>query len=83
MVNVHLIAWSLLPIVPATTKMLEVKTVMVGTVRKWKSCALTTSVARTVTDIRMTAIVLATKMHLKKKIQVMINPNDGVLWLSI
>jgi len=41
-----------------------VNTMTIGTVKKWKSCVLTTSVARTVTDIRTTATVLATKMHL-------------------
>ena len=63
--NVHLIVVSVVVIVLATKmplKMQKVNAVTIATVKKWKGCVLTTSVARTVADIRTTATVLATKM---------------------
>jgi hypothetical protein len=85
-VNVLLIVASLTVIVLATKmplKMRKVKAVTIATVRILKGCVLTTSVARTVTDIRTIATVLATKMTWKLGAAQSVKQSHALHWKDI
>ncbi len=84
--NVLLIVASLTVIVLATKmplKMLKVKAVTIATVKNLKGFVLTTSVARTVTDIRTIATVLATKMTWKLGAAQSVKQSHALHWKDI
>ncbi len=84
--NVLLIVASLTVIVLATKmplKMLKVKAVTIATVKILKGFVLTTSVARTVTDIRTIATVLATKMPWKLGAAQSVKQRHALHWKDI